>query len=335
MDEINTIKLTEHLNDVGNRSKLMNTILKGDHELMDEISTITNELTGHVNDTEIEVDIRAKLVNEVLNGYHKETDEMDANMFQEHASDREIDKEHRIKLINEFLNKHHKLVDEIEASKLIRHINNPKIGVERLKQYLENRKVMKMCSDSCIHDFEDICKKHSVFAFKVLRFRMSSVDLLLADDPSWKIIHLLRDPRGILFSRLHRPHMISSMWKPDVEQDAKKLCQRIHDDVRHRKYLQEKYPNNFLVMKYEDLAVNPNYEMKRVYDFIDMPVLVNVRRWYAENMHSKYGDIGITERADSNKTANKWKSKISNKLKALMQNECKELLEELDYQVVV
>ena len=82
------------------------------------------------------------------------------------------------------------------------------------------------------------CKSSQAVVQKVVRMSMAEADLLLSRDPDVKIIHLLRDPRGSLLSRMH-----FSGYKGTGEMHSNHtyLCRRLMDDLKTSKNIAGKW----------------------------------------------------------------------------------------------
>ena len=53
----------------------------------------------------------------------------------------------------------------------------------------------------CVPILQSACSRSFLRAAKTVRAQMTSMDALLAADPDFRVIHLLRDPRGVVASR--------------------------------------------------------------------------------------------------------------------------------------
>jgi hypothetical protein len=84
---------------------------------------------------------------------------------------------------------------------------------------------------------------------------------ILSEFPEAKIIHIIRDPRDRYASVMKRYEVNRSQVGGNTGRwlYSAKLGERNH----------KKYPNNYLVMRYESLAFSPEYELQKVCDFID------------------------------------------------------------------
>jgi len=92
-----------------------------------------------------------------------------------------------------------------------------------------------------------------------------------------KILFVLRDPRGITFQRT-----LDSKCNQGCE-DPSKICSRQRSSLRAAVQFQEFSPENFKVLRYEDLLSNPVSEMKNIIDFLNLKSLKNDTIGFAEN----------------------------------------------------
>ena len=113
-------------------------------------------------------------------------------------------------------------------------------------------------SRSCLPVLNNACNNASVMASKVIRMRMRTVEQVLARDPSVKVIHLFRDPRGVALSRSKESETEDMLVK------GTELCDKMKEDILERKTIEAKFPQNFITIRYEDLATKPLQDRKSV-----------------------------------------------------------------------
>ncbi len=188
-------------------------------------------------------------------------------------------------------------------------------------------------SSHCMESFISECKSSKVKAYKILRFTMEQIGNLLEIDPSWKVIHVLRDPRGILLSR-QRVQYFSRVWSANVEHEARKLCPRIMRDINVKKTLVEKFPTSFYTVKYEDFAAHPQEVTRDIYSFLQIPLPTNVTDWVRLNTQGLNSDGSILHQPkNSNQTAWAWRTKISPFVKSYIDSECAGVLLQMGYKI--
>jgi len=100
----------------------------------------------------------------------------------------------------------------------------------------------------CVPLLQSICSRSSLRAAKTVRAQMMSMDALLAADPGVRVIHLLRDPRGVASSRResHDPSLIGKYSlkhnsSQAVRREAIVYCRTAVRDIRVRQLLERRY----------------------------------------------------------------------------------------------
>ena len=190
--------------------------------------------------------------------------------------------------------------------------------------------------EPCMKEIENArrdCSQKTLIGIKAIRMPMSLVDKLLQEDPDIKVIHYLRDPRGIVASRQRSPWLKSRVAKKSWAREITLLCNKMQDDIIARKTLEKKYPNSIYTIKYEDFARDPVCLGQKVYDHIGTPFPKDLQRWLYKSTHSKGRGSGAftTVRKDGSKAAFSWKKKVSGRVKKHWTSLCEGLLTSLDY----
>ena len=92
------------------------------------------------------------------------------------------------------------------------------------------------------------------------------VDFLLRQTPSTKVIHIIRDPRGVVAS--HKAAFGKNMYQPSAK--FFRQLNLIANSLR----VAEKFKGNanFLCVRYEDLVERPKETMSQIAEFIDIPM---------------------------------------------------------------
>lgn len=91
---------------------------------------------------------------------------------------------------------------------------------------------------------------------QVLRLSTDSLGPLLQDDPKLKVVHLFRDPRAIMASRISKSewYSVGSNSPYSIEENAKSLCTKMLADYNGGLKLLQKFPSRFVMLRYEDLS---------------------------------------------------------------------------------
>jgi len=107
---------------------------------------------------------------------------------------------------------------------------------------------------------QTLCHVHPVQLIKTVRMRTRQIVPLLSSDPDIKFIVLLRDPRAIRSSRNRLP------WCTfEACSHPKLLCDHYLEDIQHAKKLEEEYPKNILIVKYEELVSFPEKSIPMIF----------------------------------------------------------------------
>lgn len=93
-----------------------------------------------------------------------------------------------------------------------------------------------LCHDGAFRSF--MCNWADIHLLKIVSIQLHTV-LDFLDDPSLniKILHLLRDPRGIIVSISRIPGFESFLYEPNF------YCQNMREDLRTATIIEEKHPN--------------------------------------------------------------------------------------------
>ncbi|KAL3881416.1 hypothetical protein ACJMK2_027861 [Sinanodonta woodiana] len=106
---------------------------------------------------------------------------------------------------------------------------------------------------------------------KILRIGLDIGLTLMERTPNLKIVYLVRDPRGVLFSRIMTP------WFPVFENDTKTLinnivthCDKMRTDLLKLEEIEYLYPDRIMTVYFEEIAEDHFKAMKKVYNFINL-----------------------------------------------------------------
>ncbi len=182
-----------------------------------------------------------------------------------------------------------------------------------------------------------LCSSFPINLIKTVRLRVKEVLALLKNDSllskELKIIHLVRDPRGIMSSRAG----LNWCKTNPACNNVSRLCSEMDEDVPLIKELVTRWPHQHYLLKFEDLAVNVEMETDKLFRFLEMPVTVSTRAFL--NSHTKSNDQKMKESflnyehstfRKSDAVAYGWKRKMSAKDIANITNICKPVLKMLN-----
>lgn len=173
-----------------------------------------------------------------------------------------------------------------------------------------------------------ICKLHPIHVFKLVRLRMELATRFLDEYPDLRIIYLARDPRGLYSSRrdLAWCNSTTSCIDPAV------YCEDMRRDLKVAKYLNSKYKKRFMAIRYEDIALDPSNQIKKVLEFLKLDYNPKVDYFIETHTHLRAGeDAGgpYSTKRDSRKAAFSWRYKLSPHEIDYVEFSCKDVIKQL------
>ncbi|KAK8765389.1 hypothetical protein V5799_031997 [Amblyomma americanum] len=211
----------------------------------------------------------------------------------------------------------------------------------RWNHYTPNAFLMKLCGRKtkvCLNSqfMADVCRRSPFQVIKVTRLSVSDVLQRLQMNASLtnnlKVLHLVRDPRGMLSSR-------SSMsWcrKSKTCLQAKYLCHEIEEDLDAFEQLRHLLPNGTVRLRYEDIASWPFNESMVLFQALGLEFSDVVRDFL--RTHTTTDDEKVLRNPystvrRSNVTVFKWTKKLDWERVKEIQTVCAGVLKRLGYQV--
>ena len=155
---------------------------------------------------------------------------------------------------------------------------------------------------------------------------------MLEQDPFIKLIHYVRDPRGILESRFrHSKVKAISQFKSG----ARQLCSKIVSDLEVYNRLATLFPKNFMLVKYEDLVDNSTKSLSIIHQFLGIQVPDSVEKFMQSALNSKRnGNAMQTNRKNGTATALQWENHVDKDILHIMEDICHNAIKTLDYPFV-
>ena len=152
---------------------------------------------------------------------------------------------------------------------------------------LEQPGAMADAFKQCLDNLEAFCRKTKLRVTKVLRISLRFLPLLLKEIPDLKVLSIIRDPRGIINSR------IKTSWYPikddepqAVQENIKSLCFKIKEDIDMTETLKREFPGRVLDYSLEELVKEPMENFKTILKFADLEMTDE----YSKKVHEIYGD---------------------------------------------
>jgi hypothetical protein len=200
---------------------------------------------------------------------------------------------------------------------------------------LMNRRVWEACQHNRTLCYRpefvgELCSYFPIHLIKVVRLRIKELSSLLADEKSskdWKIVYLVRDPRGVMSSRANLP------WcQPDPAcNDPERLCAEVEEDLEWEKRLRSQFPDRHYFLKFEDLAANVQTETEKLFRFLGMPISDPVKVFLAKHTQSNETRANpFSTIRQSNTVASEWQTKLASSEILNITNVCTPLLKTLN-----
>lgn len=179
--------------------------------------------------------------------------------------------------------------------------------------------------------------KHSVT--KVAQVRVpdkmlsSIVPQVFLDNPDTdvRILHILRDPRGSLDSRI-KLGWIPKHTSPGFVRQVRYPCEKIAENVKYGRNLPEKYQGKYMELYYRDIATYPVKTALKIYSFAGFQISEDLIKWIVYNTSPSEEALARESRKSfssvRNSTANveKWRSAPAEQNR-IIERECKELMQ--------
>ncbi|XP_077999723.1 carbohydrate sulfotransferase 3-like [Glandiceps talaboti] len=227
-------------------------------------------------------------------------------------------------------------------------------GLYRESDLPRNQTHSRSCQTSGIKRAEQCCHNRTIIATKIIRLLdvRDFIPLISDKEVRLKLIYIARDPRSMMVSLMA---ISQASWNPVAKTQR---IQRLADlneplldrlkqycDLGLRNYLLFKastsyrtydWTDSYLVLRFEDIALNTTKYAQVMYDFAELKLHENVEQWIETNVNSKnrWG-VYSTER-NSSAVVNQWRSKMTFELVKRIQNAgvCGEYMRVLHYNKV-
>ncbi|XP_077994480.1 carbohydrate sulfotransferase 3-like [Glandiceps talaboti] len=163
-----------------------------------------------------------------------------------------------------------------------------------------------------------------------------------------KVINIVRDPRSMMSSiiPMYYSHWIYNKIEADKVRSGgdfnESLIEKLKNycEIMLRNYLlytansSRAWKENFLVLRFEDIAGNPQKYAEVMYSHVGIDITTEVYRWIDDNTHLNkevHGDY--TTQRQSSTVVNDWRQRVTFNLIEKIQNYeiCREYMHELRY----
>ena len=183
----------------------------------------------------------------------------------------------------------------------------------------------------CITELEDSCKAAATRAIKTIRLDMSFVRQLLATEPAIRVVHLVRDPRGMLLSSRKMPNRVVDYSA------ASYICKRLWANINDILWLNRNFPGSSLEIRYEDLAMDLQEVSSAIYNHarISSKLKDGYLSTWLDKITSSSNNVGTfrTFRSNSSVEAYDWMTQLNTTERQIIESvpECVTIIEKLKY----
>ena len=134
--------------------------------------------------------------------------------------------------------------------------------VDPYLQYIGNKNEEATACGDNISCLVKLCEKYSIHLTKFVRISLDQVAHFIDKYKNIKIIWLHRDPRAIWNQKLKKD------WcTPIICRNIDLMCQQFTENLEISRKLLIENPNQFTIVKFEDLLQNPVEEITRIAEF--------------------------------------------------------------------
>ncbi|CAL1603399.1 unnamed protein product [Knipowitschia caucasica] len=205
------------------------------------------------------------------------------------------------------------------------------------------------CSPINLTRAGEFCSTRSHVAYKTVRIVVVDNLRPLLEDPrlNIKVIQLVRDPRGILNSRIdifsgwykawhtwkttgQRPESLD-IHPPQFNSTCEELYGSVTTALSKPEWLRDRY----MLLRYEDLARFPHQKTKEIYDFVGLNMTSSVEKWISDHTGSSIDSKNKpSTKQDSAAIASSWRRKLPIDIVKQAQKECHHYMRLLGYRQV-
>eukprot|EP00794_Sanderia_malayensis_P020117 gene20117-22088_t len=209
---------------------------------------------------------------------------------------------------------------------------------------------IRMCTPLKPKTTSAICKLHQHTVTKTIQFsdvhKLSYLMDKESAEYSLKVVHLVRDPRAIVYTHLMKnDNSTGNYTATAVKEFSRTLCSQMLRNIKYAitapSWLQGKYT----LLRYEDLGTNPHQITELVYKFVGVPVAPQVRMWLDKlaygtttkpPQYSSSTSGSIEEFYAKNLTGSvqNWRVQMQYPMVRVIETECYEVMNLLGYKIV-
>ncbi|XP_022241003.1 carbohydrate sulfotransferase 1-like [Limulus polyphemus] len=176
---------------------------------------------------------------------------------------------------------------------------------------------------------ESVCKRSRIQVMKVTRLSMQQIKHFVQNNPDLQVqvVYLVRDPRGIFNSRNTLNWCQNSSCSNYTQ-----LCREMAQDVQVFEALHQEQPHKFTLIRYEDLALNPEKKTKNIFQNLGLSYLKSTGRFLEYHTHTnKIETDAYSTRRNSSSTAFQWLHRLNSTQIQHIEESCVDVFNHLGY----
>ncbi|CAH2324033.1 lysine--tRNA ligase isoform X1 [Pelobates cultripes] len=216
-------------------------------------------------------------------------------------------------------------------------------------EVISQRDCRTLCGKYPFETIKQACRTYSHIVLKEVRLFDLKVLNPLLQDPSLnlRIIHLVRDPRGVFHSRLKRTNELSRDsdiimgWKakPDMVREYKVMEEICRSQAEMYQMATNQSSNilhgRYLTVRYEDIVNEPIVKAEQMYQFAKLQFTSRLKTWIHNITHGKgQGEGFIITSRDAQNVSKAWRNTLPFKTIQTIQNICAEAMGVFGYQIL-
>lgn len=182
-------------------------------------------------------------------------------------------------------------------------------------------RLRRQLDDTCSSAMRNACSGRQVRAVKCVRATMDSMEPLLSELPNVRVVHLMRDPRGVVLSRMKfhdsTRNRYSDGGNDSMAREAELYCRTVAKDARKRIDLERRYPGKIVSLFYEDFVTDIEGYTEKIYRFLDLEMTNSTTSWAAAASKGKNGKDAVS-------IANTWQDELTYKDSSSIVRRCEE-----------
>ena len=206
--------------------------------------------------------------------------------------------------------------------------------LDKFTKYTQCMRLLRKHIDKdCTSLLSASCNSRQLRATKTVRATMASMEPLLKNLPNFRIIHLIRDPRGVILSRKnHEDESVLAKYslqggKSEIlKREAQLYCRTVVRDLKVRRQLEELYPGRIYPLIFDHLVEDIQQTVNNIYFFLNSTYPTNIVAWIKKNslIGNKYGER-------SSDVAARWTKNLTIEQNDEVLKVCQEFFDLIDY----